>query len=39
VLTDPITHWETRPLPDDQFERLIRFLLEPADTEREAVAA
>lgn len=37
--TNPIAHWETRPLPDDQFERLIRLLLDPADAESEAVAA
>lgn len=35
---EPVAHWEARPLPTDQFERLIRLLLDPAD-DFEAVAA
>lgn len=33
MLTDPITHWATRPLADTDLSHLLRLLFEPAEAD------
>lgn len=33
MLTDPITHWETRPLADADLSHLLRLLFEPVEAD------